>query len=787
MKQLEEEADQLWAPQKAKRRVYYQARDRLEEAQSRQREHSLSVNAWRAARKALGDAEKRLLQCRQEHEDTSKELKKLVRIRRVHGAIRRRRELRQRIDTLGDVIVLAEDAAEQFSRAEQQEAKIRAQVDILAPQLQEAQKALEGITFDEAFVRRADEIAQLNEQRIAVRSGREDLPKRRDEYRLELESLGRLAAEIGWEFGEPSELIERIPPRSRVDSVRRLSARHGELAAELRSARKAFEVSQAAFQDKTERLDEIGEATDISGLEAVLKVVREIGDVAGRIRTAKGQLDEIGGGIETKLGSMKPVLPAGAEIEGLLIPPRDTIIAHRDDVRKWTQREDETKRRLTETRNDLERDQEALERRVRDEGIVAPGAVEEARGYRDTLWRLVKARYIACSEIPAEEAEAYGEVLDDLPISLEEAIEQADSIADRRFDKAQAAGELAVLARNIAGHETRIGQLEAEETALKAEGDQLDRDWQTLWADVPIEALAPDVMLAWLQAREDIVALIGRERDVRRQLADSRKEEQEGTAQLRAALTTVGCDGAEIEANELRVLVERAEAYRREQEAKAEKIVEMRAAARTAKSEMVQRQVELEEAQVERVSWQADWGKAVAAIDLQCDEKTEVVSAQINVIEEIREHAATAKDLRDKRIATIERDIGIFQVTVAEIVTDLAPDLADGDAETSAVALDRRREVALKLHQKNRELTVAEAERRREIEDLEEDRKAGWISIRPLMETAGVEDAEELRKSIEGSDRLRVLKEELASVMETLDQQGEGLAIEVIEEECRGC
>ena len=51
----------------------------------------------------------------------------------------------------------------------QQEAKIRAQVDILAPQLEKARQALEAITFDEALVRRADEIMQLNEQRIAVR------------------------------------------------------------------------------------------------------------------------------------------------------------------------------------------------------------------------------------------------------------------------------------------------------------------------------------------------------------------------------------------------------------------------------------------------------------------------------------------------------------------------------------------------------------------------------------------------------------------------------------------
>ena len=61
-----------------------------------------------------------------------------------------------------------------------------------------------------------------------------------------------------------------------------------------------------------------------------------------------------------------------------------------------------------------------------------------------------------------------------------------------------------------------------------------------------------------------MVALVGRERDARRQLVDSRKEEEEGIAQLRVALTKVSCEAEGTEANELRVMVERAEAYRRE-------------------------------------------------------------------------------------------------------------------------------------------------------------------------------------------------------------------------------
>ena len=172
----------------------------------------------------MTDAEKTLQERRKQHEATSRELKKLARIRRVHGAVRQRRELTQEIAALGGVIVLAEDAAEQLAQAEQREAWNRAQVDILAQQLEEARQALEAIKFDEALVRWADDIMQLNEQRIAVRSEREDLPKRRDEYHLELDALARLAAEIGWKFEEPSALTERIPSRSDVEPVRRILA-----------------------------------------------------------------------------------------------------------------------------------------------------------------------------------------------------------------------------------------------------------------------------------------------------------------------------------------------------------------------------------------------------------------------------------------------------------------------------------------------------------------------------------------------------------------------------------
>ena len=148
----------------------------------------------------------------------------------------------------------------------------------------------------------------------------------------------------------------------------------------------------------------------------------------------------------------------------------------------------------------------------------------------------------------------------------------------------------------------------------------------------------------------------------------------------------------------------------------------MREAVRTAKSEVARRERELKKAEAERNSWQADWAEAVAAIDLRYDAKPDIVSAQIIVIDEIREHAAAARNLRDKRIFAIERDIEIFERTVGEIAVEFALELTDGDADASVVELDRRREEALKLHQQHRELTDSVGRA------AEEDRGAGGTS-----------------------------------------------------------
>ena len=149
------------------------------------------------------------------------------------------------------------------------------------------------------------------------------------------------------------------------------------------------------------------------------------------------------------------------------------------------------------------------------------------------------------------------------------------------------------------------------------------------------------------------------------------------------------------------------------------------------------------------------------------------------------DHSGSAKQLRDKRIVTIERDIEEFDHSVANLVAELAPDLADTDAEDAVLELERRCDEAVELHKRHTELSETVVSHQKQIETLEENRRKARASVLPLKEASHVNKIDDLKSAIEQSDRLRALRQELTSVLETLNQQGDGLEMDVLEEECR--
>ena len=785
LSRLEKEADEIWAPRRSVKRRYYQAEDRFNGATKLQRKFSLSAIEWRKVRKALDDAENAHKECRQRHEATSVELKKLARIRRIHAFVRRKRELEREISELSEVIKLPNNAAALLAETERHEAEIQPQVEILTFQHDQARQRLHGLEFDEVLVQRSNDITYLHEQRIEIRREMDDLPKRRRELENELQELTRLATNLGWDTGKPDELIDRIPVRGKIERLHALENQRGKLDSTVETASKSTQEAQVSLNKKTEQLSRMGEALDVSRLTAVLNAVRDSSDVANRIRFAQNRVQETSEQIERAVEFLNPSVPDDVDIEVLRVPLRVTVEEHRGLVRDLTQRQRTVEERRVDSLNQLERDQKALERRVRDEGLVAPDALETARARRDNLWELITLKYFEGSQIPSEKVRDYSAELEHLPSAFEEAIQEADSISDWRFEKAEETGALAELARKMAEQQTVIAQMEAQVAILKDEGDQLNKVWQSLWEDIPVVVLEPEVMLAWLDAHDGIVTTIRQRREMRGQQDACKVEEQEASVRIMAELAVLGVDTSELQSDSLRMVIEWAEAFQRKQDDKAERLEEMREAARVAKYDFQRCQHQLQQVQLDLEDWQKNWSTAVAETDLQNEIEPEVVNAQIRVIDQMRDHAGRAKDLRDKRIYTIERDIAEFNSRVAQTVTELAPGLVNTNAENTVLELERRRDEAVGLHEQHKEVSENIVLLKGQIKKLEEDRKKAWTLVQPLIETARVKEIDDLKMAIEQSDHLRLLKQDLANVLETLNLQGDGLAMEVLEEECR--
>jgi uncharacterized protein YhaN len=181
--------------------------------------------------------------------------------------------------------------------------------------------------------------------------------------------------------------------------------------------------------------------------------------------------------------------------------------------------------------------------------------------------------------------------------------------------------------------------------------------------------------------------------------------------------------------------------------------------------------------------WEGQWNSSLSALGL-VSANHEEVSAQIEVIEEIREIAAKASDLRVERIDKIERDIAAFGRDVEEVVGAVAVDLAKREPEEAVLELERRLDEAKRIQKLLKEKDESIVALEKSVGDCERSRRGAQDAIRLLKQTAGAEGDDALRAAIERSDRLREIQAANLEVASALAQEGDGLSVTELQAEC---
>jgi uncharacterized protein YhaN len=785
LKALEKEADGLWASRHAGYRKYYQAEDRLKAAESALREHIVNASKWQELRRAYDTAREKFEKLEEESEAKSVELRKLSRIRRVYRDVRRHGELAAGIAALGTVIPLAEDASETLRGAEQDQANATTRIETLAEQIEKAGAERDLLTYDAGLLLRAEDVKQLQERRIQVRAEKADLPKRRTELATNEVQLRRLAEELEWDASDIDRLVVGIPTRAKVAAVRALLNERSGLLSAVGSGTSALEEAEAKLTEIREELESMGGVpADISKLAALVSATRSMGDIAARISAAGDDAKEAQAAVERSLRSLTPPVADEETLASIPVPPTDTVERHRETRRNLDERQRACSERIRSAEQELVRHEKARERIARTEDAVSPEELSSMREHRDAGWALVRRRYVDGVSVDEEEVRAFTGADSDLVHAYEVAVGDADALADRRFDKTEAAARLVMTSRQIAEQRELLDGLRGEETVLALESQNMDAAWREMWRGAPFEPLTPDAMLEWFATRTAVLDGVGRRTLAERQVATLRREESEAKDRLLAELAVLGVDAGPAKDEPLRVVLEMCAGIQRKHEREADARRRLEESSRKAAADTERKRTALEKAKQAWSAWERRWTEALARLGLRAESEPEAVTAQVNAIDEMRVIAVKVNELRHERIGKIERDLDAFDRDVAEIVGAVAADLAGMPSEEAILQVEARLNDAERIRGLRNEKDKAIASLEKKIGELEESRRKAREIIGNLHEAAGVKTTDDLKAAIARSDRLRVLETELSQVTATIGKDGDGLPIFALEEEC---
>jgi uncharacterized protein YhaN len=782
LKAMEAEADALWASRRAAHRKYFQAEERLKSAESSMRDHIVTTGKWQLLKSAFETANDAYLAIEQEIELKSAELGKLHRIRRVCRDVRKRMETEIAIQTLGKVIPFAEDASSLLEKAAKDDADAASRIATLNEQIAALQAERAALAYDQALLLRADDIQQLHDRRIQIRAGKTDLPKRRAELAGAEATLNRLAAELEW-TGDVDQLIARIPARAKIATLRTLLNRRGEQLAAVENAIAATGEADDKLAELATQIEALGTATDVSRLAAVIKATRETGDIGGHIANSKREAQEARAAIDRGLKSLRPGVADQETLESMPVPPLDSVEAHRDACRNLEQRSTTCGERVRAAEQELARHRKAYERIASGEHVVAFDELQRLRSRRNSAWSIIRRWHVDGVAVPVDEVLAFS-TAEELPQAFEAAMRDADNAADQRFEKSEAAARLAVIARQISEQNELLESLAAEEKGLAEERGRLDAVWKALWAATPVAPQDPDVMIQWLRARSDIVNLITQLSTAERQMATWQDREADAKRLVQAEFDALGLPSAPGASQPLHVVIESAAAVERAHEGTAKTRRDLVASQRNATSDASRKRKALEKAELEWKDWTTQWGAALQALQLPVTSTPETADAQINAIDDMREAAGRINDLRHERIEKIERDIRAFEHDVAALVETVAPQLGGRDAEDAVLCLERLVAEAKRV----RDLALAKdfslSGLQEKIDECHESCREARDLISRFQDAAGVETIDALRIAIRQSDEMRKLRSEFDRLTNALAQDGDGLSIAALSDEC---
>jgi uncharacterized protein YhaN len=763
---LQQESDELYKARASKpllNAALRQFRDLKGEIQKT----SLSAREYQDHDQALRRAQQEQQQAVARRSELAREQRRLERMRQALQPLGLRRDLQAALAALGTVPELPEDFSGQRQASQE---RLRSARQVLADakrRLADLRDRAEGIDLNVALLDQAETVAQLTQRLGAYRKGLADIPT--------LEGKRQQAAT---EAGRLLEIIRPDLPPERADSLRPLLRRRRGikedggrlplLEEKAETIRRRLAEQQAHRESAAQELAQLPEASDLQPLKAAISRAQGLGDIDNDLAARRRDLATRQTDYADRLKRAGLWSGNARELLALSLPLPETVERFAAEFRQLEEESNAMARRRRELAQ--ERKQLAVEiGAIEKAGDVATEKeLDEARDHRERGWQLLRRQWLQGQDIAADRR-AYHAGLD-LPEAYEQAVSQADGLADRLRREAERVHKYAHLVARDESVTAEQAECATRAARLEERFAELRLRWQQAWQLSGVAPLSPPEMSAWLTRLEQLRGKAGQIIEGQAQLEDLAEQRCQATRLLREQ---AGDAVPPAEDTALQPLLaaalerrDRAEALNSRRQRVQDRIGELNQAVATAGREADQARQAL-------AQWHEQWRAILAELGLTGKETPGDVEDFFENLQACLSQLEKAGDYRE-RIAGIRRDAEALTEQVRALLQHVAPELVtlpvDQALEQLGNLCARHRAQKTRLQDCQDGIAMAEEEIRQAVGEQE----AAAAQLEHLCALAGCERQEDLEQAERRWQERCRLEERIAEQEKHLRQLAEG-------------
>ncbi len=777
--ELEGEGDNLFRPRGSSQAITVTLAQ-YKDLQTQIKHVMLSSREWQEHKKALDDAETKLKDANELRARLNREKRHLERLKQALPYIGQYRNLLEKLTELGEVVELPADFGERRRTLEQQDIIARSRRESAKTHLNDLEEKRKAVSLNQVLLDHAEAIEELHQGLGQYRKAKADRPLlegRRIGCRTDAANLLK-QIRPGISLDEVETLRPSLAKRKTIQT---LGSKHEALVQGVRKSGRLAQTTAKDLENARNDLEKLSHITDDGKLPQTIKSVQKAGDLDGEIASKRQSLDSARKECRSVLKRLG-LWTGPLELLGqLAVPLPATLLRHEEEFRSLA----EVKRQLLVDREQLESEQALLTEQLHEIEYAAEVPTEEElihyRNRREHGWQLLRSQWLQGEDVAAQSIDYDSE--HPLPEAYERLVVVSDQTADRLYREADRVQKHASLKARAEGVEKRLIELNKQVETADSALAEANSCWKELWTPCEISPLPPREMQAWLNGFDKLRFQVEESEKIVKEVEGQETRRSELRAILLAELTELG-EPLDLPGEELFPVLQFAETLAQRMQAdqsRHEKLVEK---IRTLENSLETARSEHNVAEEDLKHWQTLWDDALTPLGVESN----ILPAEaIEFIETLQACFDKQKESEEfgKRKEGIDRDARGFEETILTLAKDIAPDLADLEANQAVSQLKSR------LGRASQDQTLVQ-QYTEEIEDLETtiiDAQTELNSfveqITVLRKLAGCETEEQFNEAELRSNEYLKIRDKLGEAEVNLARIAEGISLADLEKQAQ--